>query len=67
MRIIYVPIAVLAIMACGDILKEPMNDPAYGIVFLFLIGMAIFGEIGGVLTIIDVVKYFTVTMKKGKV
>lgn len=54
-------------MACGDILKEPMNDPAYGIVFLFLIGMAIFGEIGGVLTIIDVVKYFTVTMKKGKV
>lgn len=67
MRIIYVPIAVLAIMACGDILKEPMNDPAYGIVFLCLIGMAIFGEIGGVLTIIDVVKYFTVTMKKGKV
>lgn len=54
-----IPLTLLFIKAVGNVIAEPMDDPSYGIIFLSMLGLCIPCTVVFILSIIDIIKYFT--------
>lgn len=59
LKALMLPCEILFIYAVGNIIKEPMYDQYYGLVFISLLGWIIPALISEVLVIVDIIMHFT--------